>query len=377
MTEFNPCDSENRNGVLLVIACLRQGGTEMQTLCTARCLIALGYRVTVLCLLEWLPQVREAFEATGATVDCLELHSPVRYLDSLLRIRKQICRLRPRTVHVQYIAPGLLSVLAARLAGVPRIFLTVHQEGTRCTRFEHLLFRIASRVADCTVFVSEGGRNSWMKPKNAHGWLPQMGSHRIIHNCVDALENSACSPGRFPDGTPLRIGYVGRIRAEKGLDLLLRALRILSDRGYQLRLVVAGDGPQLDECRELASQLGLAEFIDWLGMISPGDLHAVYSSFDILAVPSRAEGFGLVAVEAIAHGVPVVASRVGGLPEIVEHERSGLLFKSEDFQDLAHQLERVISSASQRANYAVRARVHAVEHFTPSAHRESLRQLYA
>jgi glycosyltransferase involved in cell wall biosynthesis len=172
------------------------------------------------------------------------------------------------------------------------------------------------------------------------------------------------------------IGYVGRVRREKGVDILLHAISILAANGGDFRLVVVGDGPQLAECQELAADLRMASRISWLGVISPQELPSHYRSFDVLAVPSRSEGFGLVAVEAMAQGVPVVAARVGGLPEIVADGLTGLLFEPGNEYDLAHQLETLMANRVLVRQLAGAARERAAQCFSRDRYRTSLDQIY-
>lgn len=331
-------DCHSRPRVALLVACLQHGGTEIQTLHTARALILLGYQVKVFCLFDWHDRVRRLFEEVGAEVECLELKHRRNYPAILWRVSRSLRKFAPQFAHVQYIAPGLLSVLASRLAGVPRVLITIHQLGTPCSWFEHFLFRTATRLADLTICVSKAVEKSWFEHGAAgRRLLPGPGRRTVIYNCV---ERASCD-GRPPAMSIFTIGYAGRIRAEKGLDILVRAAARLKRQGFEFRVVVAGDGPQRLECKELAGQLRVADRFVWLGAVAPDKLREIYRSFHVLVAPSRLEGFGLVAAEAMMHGVPVVAARTGGLTELVEHEVTGLLFQPEDPEDLAKAVLRI------------------------------------
>lgn len=364
-----------RKSVLLVIACLHQGGTEMQTLNTARVLVELGYEVGVICLFEWDASIREAFETGGVTVHCLELPSLRNFPHILGRVCLQIRAIAPSFVHVQYIAPGLLSVIAARLACAPRVLVTVHQEGARCSWFEHLLFRIATRLSHMTIFVSREAEASWLQPRRINRWLPQPGLRTVIHNCVDftPVARPHCSSER----DVWTIGYVGRIRQEKGLDILLRALSLLKPMQKEVRIVVAGDGPQRAECQNLAFRLGLSSRIEWLGLVNSDKLPELYCQFDVLVVPSRSEGFGLVAAEGMMYGVPVVAARVGGLKEIIDDGITGLLFVPEDERDLAHKLETLAADDVLADQLGAAGQKLASQSFSRDAYSASLHRVYA
>ena len=337
----------------LLIACLQYGGTEIQTLRTARALISLGYQVRVFCLFDWNEGVRRLFEAAGADVACLELENRRNYPAILWRLARCLREFAPHFAHVQYIAPGLLSVVAARVARVPRLIITIHQLGTPCSWFEHLLFRTATRLADLTICVSQAVEKSWFgSGKWRRSLLPSAGHHTVVYNCV---ERTSCD-GRQPSGNGFTIGYVGRIRTEKGVDILVRAAAWLQEKGHEFQVVVAGDGPQREECQSLAGRLGVADRFVWLGAVPPERLGEIYRSFHVLVAPSRLEGFGLVAAEAMMHGVPVVAARTGGLPELVEHEVTGLLFQPDDPEDLAKAIVRIWRHAEFAADCSARGR---------------------
>jgi len=144
--------------------------------------------------------------------------------------------------------------------------------------------------------------------------------------------------------------YVGRIESLKGIDVLLRALSLLRDSG--LRCVVAGgnageDG-ELPRLMDQARELGVAQSLDLLGPVGHEDLPLWYSAADITVVPSRYESFGLVALESLACGTPVVASDVGGLPSIVEHMVNGLLVPRASPERLAHSMRLLLEDGTLR-----------------------------
>lgn len=143
--------------------------------------------------------------------------------------------------------------------------------------------------------------------------------------------------------------FVGRIDPVKGLDTLLEAVRLLRDRPALKLYVVGGSRPgashvDADEwdLRELAAELGIAERVIWLGPIEQEQLARYYSAADVCVVPSRYESFGLVALEALACGGCVVASRVGGLPTIVRDGENGLLVAFRSAEAFAEAISRVL-----------------------------------
>ncbi|MCK0110539.1 glycosyltransferase [Ornithinimicrobium sp. F0845] len=149
------------------------------------------------------------------------------------------------------------------------------------------------------------------------------GQPRVIPLGVD-LDQFTVSTRRPAPESPVQVGYVGRLASHKGVGVLLEAVASQP----HLVLTVAGSGPQEVEMRQRAAEPDLAGRVTWLGSVSQEDLPAVYARFDVLAVPSLttpgwAEQFGRVVVEAMASGVPVVASESGALPHLVD--KAGVL----------------------------------------------------
>ena len=157
------------------------------------------------------------------------------------------------------------------------------------------------------------------------------------------------------------VGAVGRLAPEKGYDVLIRAMTELPG----CCLVLLGEGPERARLTKLARQLGVEDRVELAGWIpSPWTDHF---RFDVIAVPSSFEGFGLVAVEALLAGIPVVASRVGGLAEIVHDGETGLLVEPGDPSALAHALRELLIDPARRDVMGRRGRDDALQRFTPAA----------
>ncbi|MGH9071500.1 MAG: glycosyltransferase family 4 protein, partial [Acidimicrobiales bacterium] len=143
----------------------------------------------------------------------------------------------------------------------------------------------------------------------------------------------------MPVAPPLRLAFVGRLVPEKGLDVLLGAMSLAVGRGLDARLEVVGAGPEEERLRSMAAALG--DRVSWCGALPPREVGAHLVAAHALVVPSRREGMGLVALEALAHGRPVVASRVGGLVEVLRDSADGLLVEPGDEGVLADALMRL------------------------------------
>ena len=147
---------------------------------------------------------------------------------------------------------------------------------------------------------------------------------------------------------PWRILFVGRLDYKKGVQFLIKAMAELRDSGQIAAMTIVGTGPYEAEFRDLARKLNLLDDVRFLGHVSMGrDLWQVYREHDVFVLPSLHEAMGKVILEAYANGLPVVASRVGGIPDIVS-EDNGILVPPEDSSALAAAIRRILTDDAYR-----------------------------
>ncbi|MCJ7678583.1 MAG: glycosyltransferase family 4 protein [Anaerolineales bacterium] len=326
--------------VEVLIPVLLAGGTEAQTLYLVRALRSADYSVGVCCYFEANETVIQAFEREGTRVSLLRLgpSGQAHRLRSLLRVGRAVFthlrQTRPDVVHVQYLAPGLVSVLAARAARVPAVLATVHQPGDPYGAMARLSLRLAARLSTAFFCVSRAVERSWFGDSALFD-PSSVGKRRhfTLYDCVDVeqfahgadqADTQAIREELGLAGHPV-VGVVGRLRREKGHAALLEALSLVVRSVPDVTLVVVGDGQERAHLEERARGLGLDGHIVWLGARRPEELPGLYGVMDVVAIPSQFEGFGLVAVEAMAAARPVVAFATGGLTEIVADGISGKL----------------------------------------------------
>lgn len=203
---------------------------------------------------------------------------------------------------------------------------------------------------------------------------------RIQHNSVRPwMEPPAGETQRVRDA--LRIGAevvvlcVGRLSCEKGHADLLQAVTMLKTRQVpQFRVVIAGEGPERARLEALATELGVAQYV-----LMPGhqnDLRPYYALANLLVLPSHTEGSPNAVLEAMMAGVPVAATAVGGVPEILEHERTGLIVPPRDCIAMVEALERLLLDPMLCDRLAAAAKQRVIEAFTPEAYRRSLEHVY-
>lgn len=339
--------------VFVCIPCLLLGGSEIATLQMVQALSAVGYEVTVIVYYERDPMMEERYRNAGAKLLFLnEKRSGLHGLWRLLWILVDLFRLeKPDVVHGVYFAPGMIPLLAARIARVRNVFATVHAAGNNGYSFKSkAMLRFSAAICSHFFCVAENTERFWF------GNMISTKRHSTIRNGVDVelLQSAKKIQIQGIDPDDFIIGIVGRVVKLKGHDCLFRAVTHLVNEIPRLKVLVVGEGESIGDFKKLAEDLGIAERIIWLGRVEPEVLGGVYKTLDILAMPSHWEGFGLTAAEAMAVGIPVVASDVPGLQEVLGN--TGKLFPVDDDVALADAIRTIfakysayVSAAQERA----------------------------
>lgn len=254
-----------------------------------------------------------------------------------------------RTLVCLSLTDKLLATLPARLMGM-RVIWMEHLVAGRSLAWNPFrgLYAALSRLTR-VVTVSEAAADSL-----AAVGVPR-GRIRII---PPGVAPRPATPRQA--GAPV-VGAVSRLSREKNVALLLRAFARVVEDVPDATLRIFGDGPEREELESLAASLGIAEKTSFLGYVP--DAAARCGEFDVLAVPSIRESFGLAALEAMGCGVPVVASKVGGLPELVLDGETGLLVPPEDDAAFAAALLRVLRDRALAARLGAAGRARAVSAF--------------
>lgn len=294
-------------------------------------------------------RLREHMEGQG--VECLDCACRARWAYPLgfLRLVDFLRRRRVDILHTHLFDPSVIGLGGGWLARTPARVVTRHYSDyhTRIARPVHVwLDRLCTRLSHRVIAVSQHTADHLTGVEGA-----PPAKVRVIHNGIDfdrVRPSSTEAPARVRAelaGRGARIVLMAaRLHPEKGYDTLLEALPALCRHLPDLTVWVAGGGPLEAGYRARASTLGLSERVRFLGFRH--DLPDLISAADVLVLPSLAEAFGLVAAEALYLGVPVVASRVGGIPEIVDDGVDGLLVPPGDANALSAALLRVLADES-------------------------------
>jgi glycogen(starch) synthase len=158
---------------------------------------------------------------------------------------------------------------------------------------------------------------------------------------------------------------LGRLTIQKGFDLAVQALKVIIDHYPNVRLVIAGDGPERHNLEHLVIELGLERVVDFVGWVAPERVPALINTATVVIMPSRWEGLPLVALEAALMARPLIATPVEGLLEVVVHQQTGLLIEKEDSKALAEAVVFLLSEheVATAMGQAARRRVQQVFSF--------------
>jgi glycosyltransferase involved in cell wall biosynthesis len=207
------------------------------------------------------------------------------------------------------------------------------------------------------------------------------GSQRVIcvHNGIDLEQVQACRPvselrRELNVGANFVIGTMGRLVPVKGLEVFLTAARIIRDQKQHVKFVIVGDGPLKETLQALACHSGLEQDILFLG--HRDDSYDVLAMMDLFVLPSFSEGIPMVLLEALALARPVIASRVGGIPEVVEDRVSGWLVEPGREEQLAEACLALMEDYETAKRFAVAGQQCVRERFSVSAMAENVADVY-
>jgi glycosyltransferase involved in cell wall biosynthesis len=174
-------------------------------------------------------------------------------------------------------------------------------------------------------------------------------------------------PGFPPPRTPFRIGFVKHLEPVYGYDILIKAAALMHREIGSMELVIVGGGSRLNHARGLVQELGINDMVSFLGRVPNDQLPGLLGGFHALAMPSLSESFGVSALEASACGVPVVASRTGGIPDVVRDGETGFLVPPRDPAALAERLAWLAGHPSEASRMGAEGRRFVERHYNWTA----------
>jgi len=287
--------------------------------------------------------------------DALQRNDISEIFEIVSRIRTTIREFGADIIHFHPSGPeGFLFLRVQSALDVP-VVTTVHMDLERVLiSGRHSALSAAFKASNRVVAISE------FAMKQIHRMIPGL---TTVHAIINAIE-SQNEPYRESSGS--RILSLGRVVSDKGFDTLVAAMPAILDGAPEASLVIGGDGPERAALEEQAKSLGIANRIEFRGWIAPQDVCSEMRKAAVVAVPSRwQEPFGLVGLEGAWSGRPVVATRRGGLPEIVADGQTGLLVSHNDPKALSGAILSLLNNpdTARRMGQAALARAQSLFSF--------------
>lgn len=310
------------------------------------------YRMFFATLNPIAPWLREYMESRG--VECLscDCRSRAEYPLGLLRLARYMREQRIEILHTHLFEPSVIGLQAGVLARTPMRLLTRHYSDyhTRIDKRWHVrLDQLCTRLSDAVIAVSQHTADGMIAdegapPEKLHVILNGIDFDRVRVSGSDARERIR---SEFGVGDGYLLLTAARLHPEKGYEHLFRALpEIKRHLSGDVTLLVAGEGPFEAQFRAQVESLGCGDIVRFLGFRK--DLPDLMAAADLFVLPSVAEAFGLVLAEALYLGTPVVAARVGGIPEIVADGVDGVLVEPADSRALAEAVTGLLNDTVRR-----------------------------
>jgi glycosyltransferase involved in cell wall biosynthesis len=382
----------DRVKVLRVIARLNVGGPALHVSYLTQGLANRGYDTTLVAGAVGRGEESMAYiaEHRGVRVESLDdLHreiSPLRDARAILRLARIMRRDRPTILHTHTAKAGAVGRIAALLAGGARPRIIVHTFHGHVLRgyfnplvalafrllerwlatFTTSLIAVSPEVRDDLVQLGVAPKEKFVIVRLGISLDERVGGNSDVRG--ETRRVLGVSPEAFV------VGWVGRMTAVKRTDDVLLAFQRLLDENGDSYLCLVGDGPDRAHLERYAHELGIAQRCLFLGY--QDDVARFYAAMDVLLLPSANEGTPVSVIEALAAGRPVVATRVGGVPDVVREGTDGFLVDVGDTDGLAARLGELARDPDRRAEMGERGRAHVFERYAVDRLVDDVDRLY-
>ena len=344
------------------------GGQEKRVLAELSGLSGRGHDLCLVCRPD--ARIRAEAERAGIGVFPLPLKSPLD-LASILKLRTILKEQGIEIVNTHSGVDSWIGSLAAKLGGVPLLVRTRHLN----IPLRRSLLNFVHYLPDLYITCGENMRSTLVNQSGFPGNRVVSIPTGVSGEFFDVARDGGAKRAFGLEPSALVITNVGILRRVKGHEIMFRAVPDVVREFPQARFLVVGDGPRRAELERMADDLAIGEYVTFTGFIE--DIRGVYTCTDVAVLSSWSEGLPQSVLQALACAVPVVATRVGGVPEVVKHEKTGFLAEPGDHGGLAREIIRVLREPEKAYQTALAGRElvrkdHSVERML-----DQLEQLYA
>ena len=241
-----------------------------------------------------------------------------------------IRKINPDLVHVQSLNSGIPALISKKMLKIP---YTVRGEGSDVylpDLYTKLISKTVIKNADTAIALTEDMKRVMQDTYNRH--------IAVVPNAINMVDyrNDPSLKDRANHGKGIL--FVGRLTSVKGVQYLIRAMKQVQDKIPDARLIIVGDGEEREMLETLSIDLGIQKYVQFIGKVPHEKVKTFMHQADVFVLPSLSEGFPLVILEAMACGLPIIASCVKGIPEIITHGTNGYLVEVKDTNDIANKI---------------------------------------
>lgn len=349
--------------IMQLIPTLGLGGAERVVVDLAKNLDREKFSVKVVCL-KSLGELAADLSAAGISVELLGRPSaPIIF--SFFKLIKFLKRERPDIVHTHLFGADFYGRLAARLAGVKIIVSTEHNLNFAEGFLKKIAKSATGRLANSIIAVSSAVKDYLIKKEGISA-----NKIKVIYNGV-AAEKFLYPERNYQRAGTLTIGAIGRLTRQKGFDYLIKAVAQVNG---DWQCLIAGDGEEKEKLFGLIKSLSLENKIKLIGWEK--NTPEFLKKLDIFVLPSRWEGLGIVILEAGASGLPVIASNIDGIKELISDNQDGLLFPGGDETKLAEKIKFLLEQPAERKRLGENLRQKVNANFSAKKMAAEYEQLY-
>lgn len=333
-------------------------GMEIATYNIAKYLAKRGHEIHVVTLLdEELPKesMEDGFHVHRIGYPKVPILGFIMIHIKVLLLLKKI---NPDVTHAQGTLTGWMTLVAKRMFNKPYLVWS-HGYNDLFLGVRRTISRLAFRNADAVIALTED-----MKREIQKIWDRDV---YVIPNGIDLERFESLSGEETRSKLQIKqeeviIIYVGRFRPEKGIQYLIQAMDIIRQKEANARLILGGEGPEEENLKRLVEQANLGNCINFIGQIPNEKVHEYMAAADVFVLPSLSEGFPIVSLEAMASGLPIVTTKVRGLPEIVKDGENGFLVEPKNPEQIAEKVLLLLEDEELRKRISENNRARAKEY---------------
>jgi len=280
-------------------------------------------------------------------------------IDQVIACRREVDKLKlkfqPDIIHLNGVSASTLFHLQTSVIQPTPVLVRMNQEifSPEGAGTNTLMYKVLKNASWITS-VSQEVHNQICE------WMPDIRSRLSV--IYTGVQNPLQSPTPLPFDPPVLV-CLGRLVQAKGFDLALTALVSIHQHFPKIRMIIGGDGPERPKLEQQVAELGLEKTVEFVGWIEPSKVFELLNTATIVLIPSRHEGLPQVACQAALMGRPMVATRVAGLPEVVQHHETGLLIQKDDTRALTEAVLYLLQHPDASTQMGQMARTRAMETF--------------